>query len=256
MGNLINTIKKFLSNKNTVTILGILAGIIVLWGFYSYRVKEATSPVKVPYAKVVLNATDEITEDDIGYTEVTSKFLKNAEIIKSSKDLIGKYVTIGTSIPEGGLFYSSQVVDKGSLPSSIFDDMEDGFLPFTLNVNITSTYGNKIYPGTKIDLWLKATDDNNKPLYGKFIESITVLAVLDSAGNNAFELGQSKTPAVLVFSVDEKMYQLLMKATYLSGVSLVPVPHNRNYSEAGGEVKTYEYLRNFIEAKTATIPTN
>ena len=46
MGSLLNTIKRFLGNKNTVTILGVVAGVIVLWAFYSYRVNQATTPIK------------------------------------------------------------------------------------------------------------------------------------------------------------------------------------------------------------------
>src|SRR5574344_1328658 len=105
MGNFSSGLKRFFANKNTVTILGVIAGIIVIWGFYNYRVKKAISPVSVPYAKSEITATSEITEDMIGYTEINSKFLKTASIVQSSKNLIGMYVTTGTSIPAGGLFY-------------------------------------------------------------------------------------------------------------------------------------------------------
>ena len=44
MGNLIISIKRFLGNKNTVTILGVLVGIIVLYVGYTYRVKKALEP--------------------------------------------------------------------------------------------------------------------------------------------------------------------------------------------------------------------
>ena len=51
MGNISAFIKKTIANKNTVTILLVLAGVVVLWFFYNMRVKEATTPIKVPYAK-------------------------------------------------------------------------------------------------------------------------------------------------------------------------------------------------------------
>ena len=50
MGNIGATIKKILSNKNTVTILGVLLGIVVLYFAYNWRVNQAISPVRVPYA--------------------------------------------------------------------------------------------------------------------------------------------------------------------------------------------------------------
>lgn len=256
MGNLVNTIKKFIGNKNTVTIFGVLAGVIVLWAFYTYRVNQATTPVKVPYAKEVINATEEITEDKIGYIEVNSKLLRTADIIQSSGALIGYYVTTGTSIPAGGLFYKKQVVAKSALPNTIFDDIPDGYTIYGLSVNNHTTYGNSIYPGDKIDLYLKATDDNNRIMFGKFIESIEVLGVRDASGKNVFDTTTTRTPAELMFAVKDDMYELLMKAGYISGITIVPVPRNKKYTSEGGEVKTYEYLEQFILAKTATIPTN
>lgn len=255
MGNLINTIKRFIANKNTVTILGVLAGVIVLWFFYTMRVNEATTPVKVPYAKEAIGARTEITQDMIGWIEINSKFLNNAKIAKSQGEVVGKYVTTGTSIPAGGLFYTSQIVEKSALPSSIYDDIEDGHTPYGLAVNNHTTFGNSIYPGEKIDLYMKATDETGKIIFGKLIESITVLAVTDSSGQSVFDSTTTKTPAELIFAVPDDMFTLLMSCDYLSGVTIVPVPRNKNYTAEGGETKTQEYLKNFILAKVATIPT-
>lgn len=256
MGNIINAIKKFVSNKNTVTILGVVAGVIVLWAFYSYRVKQATSPIKVPYAVAEIGATEEIVEDNIDYVEINSKFLNTVDIIKSSNQLIGKYVTTGTSIPAGGLFYSKQVVEKSALPNTVFDNIEDGYTIVGLAVDNHSTYGNSIYPGDKIDLYLKATDDDtSKIMFGKFIESITVLAVRDSNGKDVFDSSTPRTPAELLFQVPDDMFELLQLAKFINGVTIVPVPRNKAYTTEGGEVKTYEYLKNFILSKSASIPT-
>ena len=49
MGNLISTLKKFLADKNTVTILGILLGIVVLYFGYNWRVNEKVKFVDVIY---------------------------------------------------------------------------------------------------------------------------------------------------------------------------------------------------------------
>ena len=49
MGNIVTTIKRFLSNKNTVTIIGVLLGLIVLYVGYNYRVKTAVSTINVPF---------------------------------------------------------------------------------------------------------------------------------------------------------------------------------------------------------------
>lgn len=250
MGNILNGLKKFVSNKNTVTILGVLAGVAVLFIFYSYRVNEATTPIKVPYAKNTINATEQITEEDIGYVEVNSALLKKANILQNSSQIINKYVTTGTSIPAGGLFYTSQVVDKSELPNSIFDDIPTGYKIYVLSVNNHTTYGNAIYPGDKIDLYLKATDEAGKIIFGKFIENIEVLGVRDANGKNVFATTETRTPAELLFAVENSMYELLMDAGYISGITVIPVPSGGTVE---GELSTQEYLKNFILTKTAPI---
>ena len=249
MGNIINFFKKTIANKNTVTILLVLAGIVVLWVFYSMRVKEATTPIKVPYAKEELKATEEITEEKIGYVEVNSKLLKTADIIQSQSALIGYYVTTGTSIPKGGLFYKSQVVTKAELPNSVFDNIPDKHTIYSMSVNNHTTFGNSIYPGDKIDLYYK-TSDNGKLVYGKLIEGITVLAVKDSNGNHIFKKTASqKDFGTLIFSLSEELHLLFRKASLVDG-DIIPVTRNQDYCKEGGCNKvTSEYLRNLIESQ-------
>lgn len=250
---MLNTIKKFIANKNTVTILGVLAGVIVLWVFYNYRVKEATNPVTVPYAMHELTATDVITQDDIGYIEVNSAFVRNASIITDASQLIGYYINTGTSVPEGGLFYQSQVVEEAELPDSIFDSIPDGYTIYQLPVDNQSTYANSIYPGNRIDLYLEASEDG-KVIYANFIESIEVLAVRDSSGKNVFDSSENGEPALLLFAVPNDMYELLKKAEFISGIEIHPVPRNRVYTEEAGEtqVKSQE-LQDYILARSVII---
>ena len=104
--------KKFVINRTTVTILGIVAGVAVLVGFYMYRVNNAINPTRVPIATRDISPTEEIKAGDIEMVNISSSFLSDADIITSTSELIGKYVTTGTSIPKGGLFYGNQVVEK------------------------------------------------------------------------------------------------------------------------------------------------
>jgi hypothetical protein len=255
MGNFATNIRRFISNKNTVTILGVILGIIVIWGFYDYRVKKATSPIEVPYAKKAITATTEITSDMIGFTKINNAFLKNASIIQNKNAVIGKYVNTGTSIPEGGLFYTAQVVEKDDLPNSLFDNIPKCYTIYSLTVNNHSTYANSIYPGDRIDLYMKATDDTGKLMYGKLIQSIEVLAVRDSSGKNVFDQQPNTTPAELLFAVPNDMYTFLMKAGYLSGVTILPVPRNKAYTEEAGSTEySSDTLKSYVLAKTATIP--
>lgn len=259
MGNVLTSLKRFLSNKNTVTIIGVIAGILVLYIGYNWRVKQATTPIQVPYAKVQLDSRHEITSEDIGYMQVSSEVVKKSpNLIKSASDLIGKQVQYGNSIPANGLFYTNQVVDKATSPDYAISNIKDGYTVFNLNVDINSTYGNSIYPGNYIDLYFKGIDDARKIIFGKLIESIEVLDVRDSQGQHVFETSsESRVPAVLVFAVPDDMFSLLKKAQYISGssVEIIPVPRNASYSASPGETLVSSvYIRDFILSKAVALP--
>lgn len=249
MGGLFTTIKKFFINKTTVTFLGIVVGLAVLVGFYMYRVNTAVSPTKVPVAKHDLNATDEITRDDIEYVKISSKFLNKADVYteKEVDTLINHYVATGTSIPKGGMFYKTQVVEKKELPNSIFDEIPDGYTIYQLKVDNISTYANSIFPGDKIDLYLK-TEVDGQLVFGKFITNIEVLAVRDNAGQNVFDVTSGKTPAWLLFAVKTDLYRYLKIAEFASNMQIIPVPVNNLYEDNVGSTEyTDDQLIKYIE---------
>ena len=200
MGGKKNVFTKFLTNKTTVTLVGIVLGLGVLVGFYIYRVNKQVNTTRIPVAKRTISATEEITKDDIEYVKVSQSFLKKRDVYQTVTNLIGKYVSTGTSIPKGGMFYTSQVVEKKELPNAIFDEIPEGYTIYQLKVDNTTTYANSIYPGDIIDLWLKTTE-NGILVDGEFISNIEVLAVRDSAGQNVFDVTSGRTPAWLLFAV-------------------------------------------------------
>ena len=251
MGNFLTTLKKFFQNKNTVTILGVIAGVIVLWGFYNYRVNEAINPKKVPVAKRDILAKEEITKDDIEYVEVSSKLLQKSQVVVNPSLLVGHYVNIGTSIPKGAMFYVSQVVEKKELPDAITDEIPEGYTLYQMKVDNNTTFANSIYPGNNIDLFLKTRDEaTGKFMYGCFIKSIKVLAVRDSNGQNVFDSTSNRKPAFLLFSVPNKMYKLLKGTDFISGMELFPVPRNKKYTDVDGatEIDSTE-LETIIQSK-------
>ena len=92
MGGIKNTFSKFLTNKTTVTILGVILGLGVLVGFYTYRVKNQVNPVKVPVAKREILATEEITKDDYFFYIYTFKNGNKFITYMSIKNLINNDV--------------------------------------------------------------------------------------------------------------------------------------------------------------------
>lgn len=237
MGNLINTLKKFVANKNTVTILAVIAGLVVLWIFYNYRVNNAIDPVKVPYANKPISATSIITQEDFDYIEVSRKFLKGVNVITDPSQLIGYYVNVGTSIPEGGLFYRSQIVESKDLPDSLYSDLPEGYTAYLLKVDNKTTIGNSIYDGDYVDIYVsyKSTANSDITVIGPLIEHIKVLGVMDSQNKRVFDDNSSRTPAYLAFGVNEEQFTLLHGAEAISRLEMFPVPRGKYYTENEGE---------------------
>lgn len=253
--------RKFIANKNTVTIIGVLLGVIVLYIGYNYRIKSAVNPVEVPYAKETIAPGVKITEDMVGTIEVPPAMLKG-DAFQSSSDVIGKYSNADSVIPEGSLFYARSVVSKDDLPDSIILDYPDGYVLYNLGVNMETTYGNSIFPGNYIDIYLKAVNSaadaeatqKDKIMLGKLFENVKVLAVKDAEGNNVFEnLDDKTTPSQIIFALPSDDYVLLRKASYLRTyeTTIIPVPTAESLKDEPGEIAvSNEALKKFINSVT------
>lgn len=260
MGNIITTIKRFLSNKNTVTILGVLLGVVVLYVFYNYRVSQAVDTVMIPYATQEITATSEISSDYISTTEVLRSFVSShSNLVTDATALINttnpQCITYGTSVPSGAFFYTEQVVTCASLPNNPIQDIPDGYTVFSMSVDIHSTYGNSMYPGDYIDLYVMMKSSTGSIIFGKLIESIEIQDVRDNQGKSVFLTSEGGTPAELLFAVPDDLFWLLNVATEINGLELVPVPRNASYtSEPGTTSVSSEYLRQEIESYAVQIP--
>lgn len=261
MKNFQMTLKKFLSNKNTVTILGVLLAVVVLYVGYNYRIKSKINPIAVPYAVQEIQARTRITTDMVGTIDVPPAMLKGNPYTNKS-DIIGKYVNVDCRVPKGSLFYGSSIVSKDDLPDALISQYPDGYVLVNMDVTTASTYGNMVYPGNYIDIYLKVVNNidtteakiTDKIMIGKLIENVKVLAVIDSNGNDVFaDMEDIKTPAQIIFAVPEEYHILLRKAMYLRSYSatLIPVPTNESLKDEPGAVAiSNESLKDFINRVT------
>lgn len=254
MGSGLTKIKRFVGNKNTVTILCVVAGIAVLYIGYNYRVSSAINPTTVPYAKNTLEARHVITPDDIGYMEVNSDVVsKSDNLITNGNELVGKEVMYGNTIQQNSLFYDGDITEPELSPDYVLSDIEDGYTAFSLSVDTYTTYGNAIAKGDYIDLWFNGEDDTNKIIYTNLVKSIRVLDVRDSAGVSLEHANSTGEPAELLFAVPDDMYSLLVKAQQVG--DLEPVPRNRNYTADPGETEVVsDYVVQYVLSKSVTIP--
>lgn len=263
MGNISITIKKILSNKNTVTVLGVVAAVFVLYFGYNSRVNKAITPINVPYAKETIAPGTQITESMIGTKNVSSETIADGYAYTNINEIKNKYANADSVIPKGSLFYKRSVVEKNQLPDEIIYDYPDGYVLYYMNVSTETTYGNAIYPGNYIDIYLKAQNaqaegenivTSDKIMVGKLLQNVKVIAVNDSNGNNVFaDVDENRTPATLIFAVPQEYYILLNKAKYLRSVSttLIPVPTAESLKDEPGDLKlSSEELKNYINSIT------
>lgn len=253
MNNFMISVKRFFKNKNTVTILGIMAIILIIFFGYRYQINSAVNPVTgIPVASQTIQPRTKITSDMIEYIDVAPIVLQD-NVIRSASQVIGKYSNYNTVIPEGSMFYTNVLVNEEDLPDSAFVDVPEGQIPYNFPVTMDSTYGNSIFPENYIDIYMKAYNEEGKLMVGKLFENIEVLAVKDSSGKNVFENSEeTRTPAFLIFGLDPEYNILLRKASYMYSysVELFPVPHGATVSTEGSTVVSSQTLKDFINANT------
>lgn len=252
MNNIMISFKRFLKNKNTVTIIGILVGLGLLYWVYVTAINNAVEPVSVPIAAVEIQPRTEITREMITTISVPA-ISASDDVITNASEVIGKYSNINCYIPEGSMFYGKQVVKKESLPDSAFDDIKQGEIPYQFAVDVTSTYGNSIFPGNKIDIYMKGIDESGKVMVGRLLSNVEVLAVKDSEGNNVFEnTTEERTPSFLLFGLQEELYILLKQTEYLSDydIELFPVPHGGQATVEGETKIDIQYFVDYINTLT------
>lgn len=251
------SMKKFLGNKNTVTIIGVILCVIILYLGYNFRINQKVALVRVPYANQTIQPKTAITADMISYMEVAGEFVGNASYYSSEDDIIGKYSNYNTMIAEGSLFYTDLLIDGDDLPDSAFMDIPDNYTVINYGVNMDSTYANSMMPNDYINIYFKANDDDGSIMFGKFLSNIKILDVKDSDGQHVFEnTEEARTPAYMLFALPEDMHLLFRKALYLSGqygVQLILVPNTQELTEEDAEMVSSEDIQSFINSKTTMV---
>lgn len=257
MNNLKASMKKFLGNKNTVTILGVIICLIILYVGYNIRINSKVELVAVPYAKETIQPRTYITDTMVGTMNVPKSFLVG-EYYTKKENIVGKYSNYNTMIAKGSIFYRDLVVSKENLPDSAFQDVPEGYTVINYPVTIASTYANSMAPGSYIHIYYKSLNDDGEVMFGKFLSNIKVLDVKDSSGQHVFEdTDEARTPAYMLFAVPEETHLLLRKALYLEDydVELLLIPNTAELTEEQKKNVTVssEDIKNFIESKTAFV---
>lgn len=254
MNNFMVGLKRFVKNKNFVTIVGVLVVLGILYFGYSSTIKKATNPINVPVAAKTIGPQTEITASDIVYKKIAGSMVGDGVIV-SANNLTGKYTNINVTVPKGSVFYSSWVVSSDDLKGNWLEelDYENEELAYYMSVNMTTTLGNSILPDSYIDIYMKAKDENGTIMFGKLLKNIKVLVVHDSSGQNVFKDSSNiGSPSKLGFGLKKDLYVLLKKAEYL-GLDLVIVPRGVTPPAEDSVIVTSATLRDYIDAQTTPV---
>ncbi len=257
-------LKNLLANKNVVTILGAVLIVIVLYAFYMWRVNSAINPISVPYALVEIGPRTKITNDMIGHVDIQPSSMKGNVLTNANTQIIGMYTNINSTIPAGSLFYDGIIVREDELPGSFLIDMPkdaDGnyMTAYNFKVDMNLTYGNSIYPGNYVDVYLISKTDGSqggKIMYGKLASNVKVLAVKDASGNHVFEnMTAEREPSQIILAVTDEIAGLLRVGENINNSKLIIVPTNVSYTyESEDDIVTEisdEDIRSYIEQNRA-----
>ena len=260
MGNFGIAFKKFITNKNTITILGILLILILLYWGYDSTVKKSVNPINVPVAKEMIASEHLMSYDDIDYKKV-SRVVVGDNVLTNAGSIVGMYTNINVTIPKGSMFYSEWLVKEENLPGKWIEkvDFANGEEAYYFNTDAIRTLGNSVLPNSYIDIYMKAEDENGSLMIGKLLENIQVLAVHDSNGNNVFSDSNSiGSTNYLGFALSHDYYILLQKAERLStlGIELILAPQGvepQIMEDENTVLVGSETLRDYIDANTVVL---
>lgn len=247
-----NNLSKILKNKNTVTILGVVICLVILYVGYSIRINQKTALVEVYYANQTIQPKTKITADMVSKTQVPAAFIKG-NYYKNYDDIVGKYSNYNTMIANGSIFYTDLLIEEDSLPDAALQKIEDGDKLVSYRVDTESTYGNSLMPGNLVDVYVKTLNTDGKIVYGKLMEQVEILAVKDVDGKNVFDsTDEVLIPAYLYFGLPENKYLLFSALNYIKeelkeyNIEIVFVPNTMSYEDKTAVQVSSTYLYNYI----------
>lgn len=252
-----NSIVRFFKNKNTVTVIGILVIVGLLWGVYTYQINKQVKPKSVPVAAVTIQPKTKITADMITYVEVPAAYIGD-NAVTDEASIIDMYSNYNTMIPAGSMFYSESLTTAKALPNYLLTRLQEGEYLVTYNLESASsntTWG--IMPDDKIDLYMRVVSDEGSVMLGKLIENVNVLDVVDEAGNSVYDVSDgSRTPSKLVFAVQEDIFLLLLRSNYLD-IELFPVQHGTWMDDKDSTLTlTTQELIDYIKSRVVQLSTD
>ncbi|WP_262415852.1 Flp pilus assembly protein CpaB [Exiguobacterium acetylicum] len=216
-------LKKQTKRKVVAAVLS-LAVVGSMYAYNAYAVEKAVDPTKVVLVRKDIQPHTKITEEMIFEREIPGNAIPpNAYLNK--EEVVGKYTTEGFGISANSFFLKNNVLSKNKLPDAAILSLQGGEVAFPLLVDLETSSGNSIVPGTFVDLYFLnvegsqgelMTDATNKSvLFGGLFPQVRVTSVKDSDTNDAFREEQDSEGETKEVKSAARLYTLAVTPAQL-----------------------------------------
>lgn len=261
---------KFFFRRVLALIVAAIA-VVAVYFYTNSAIETEVNPTRVVVAKQDIPPHSEIQEHMVAEVEVPRKALgQENPYASSAADVIGKWTVEGYGIPANGFINTKKILPKELLPDSGLLELKDGEYAFSTQVDLKTSHGNTIKPGTKVDLYLAARFnikdlseemiasqgwdkgqtfmDDNVYYFGRVATDARVIEVKDSRGNKVFtpeqytedpadQGGKKKQEVARLYTValDLDQLQLVNKASLFG--EIIPIVSGTSYNELSVDVE-------------------
>lgn len=206
--------------KQNILFVGVVICIcLISYGISIIYINHELKLVEVYVANDNLVARTQIDQDSIKLIKIPKAYLSD-QVVLNKNDIVGKYVKLNTSIPEGSLVYESSIerlddtIDKPALLLKVNQAV------FALDVNMSSTAGNTIQAGSKIDIY-GTIKNNRETIVDLLFKQVRVLSIKDKNGNEV-DIKTNQVPKIMLIAVDQEEIPILTKVIAVGDITITP----------------------------------
>lgn len=208
-----------IKKQNILFVSVVICICLISYGISIIYINHELELIEVYVANDNLVARTQIDQDSIKLIKIPKAYLSDQVVLKKN-DIVGKYVKLNTSIPEGSLVYESSIerlddtIDKPALLLKVNQAV------FALDVNMSSTAGNTIQAGSKIDIY-GTIKNNRETIVDLLFKQVRVLSIKDKNGNEV-DIKTNQVPKIMLIAVDQEEIPILTKVIAVGDITITP----------------------------------
>lgn len=203
--------------QNLILFISLVLSVIIFLLTCVLYCNERLQLKEVAIAKYTLNNRTLITEDEIEIVKLPCAYLSDNVVEK--EDVVGKYVSINTTIPRGSLFYNDSIEDYDSIKDKLNTDLLEGEVAFDISashIKANQAYLNK---GMYVDIYLTISKD--KVLSDLLINNVKIIGLYDANKKEIKDYDNDSLLNSICIAVPKDALPYLNKAEVVGDLSIV-----------------------------------